>query len=115
MARQRSGGHPAQGLPDLPGMGEEAQDDVKEYPLFEMALLTRLRTPDTKVGVRGRSYVSQNRVSVRLCAHMQRGCTSITILVCSNGKSEMAMKCLILPHSWKPVIMKNTMKAVLQY
>ena len=86
MARQRGGGLPTQGLPILSGAGDDTQEDVKDYPLFELALLMRLRTPDTKAGVRGRSYVSQIRVFVRLCAHMQRGCTSITILVCSNGK-----------------------------
>ncbi|XP_038061322.1 uncharacterized protein LOC119732026 [Patiria miniata] len=102
MARQRSGGFPAQGIPTL---GEETADIVvREYLLFELSVLTRLRTPDTKVKGRRRSYVSQNRVYYRLCAHMQRGCTSVTLLVCSNGY--LLMRC---DEPGKPPIMKQVL------
>ncbi|XP_022105351.1 uncharacterized protein LOC110987172 isoform X2 [Acanthaster planci] len=105
MARQRSGGNfPTQGIPTPVGVGKEAADIVREHSLFELALLTRLRTPDTKVGARGRSYVSQNRVFYRLCSHVQRGCTSVTLLMCSNGY--LLVRC---DEPAKPPIMKQVL------
>ncbi|XP_071809900.1 uncharacterized protein [Asterias amurensis] len=89
MARQRRTGLPTQGIPTqgIPSICLNDGDDKEpqEYPLFELAVLKSLRTPVNKVGLHGRSYVSHSRVYIRLCAQRQRGSTSVTIMVCSNG------------------------------